>query len=147
MKILIAGVNREIQKLEKHLFAGVNREIQKLEKRLSELRRVSDILRGLNSAEPATPSRRPAKEKRNRTRPYREYILDILKENGSLTTSEIMRELGKVGVRPFSPQPKTVISGAVRTMYRQDLLQRTRSRRGFLYSIPAVKADGQPIEM
>ena len=128
----------------KILIAEINREIKGLEKRLAELRRVSDILRGLNSAEPATPSRRPAKEKRNRNaRTYREYILDILKENGSLTTSEITRELGKVGVRPFSPQPKTVISGAVRTMYRQDLLQRTRSRRGFLYFIPAVKADGQ----
>ena len=121
----------------KILIAEINREIKGLEKRLAELRRVSDILRGLNSAEPATPSRRPAKEKRNRNaRTYREYILDILKENGSLTTSEISRALGKVGVRPFSPQPKTVISGAVRTMYRQDLLQRTRSRRGFLYSIP-----------
>jgi len=70
--------------------------------------------------------------------------LDILKENGSLTTSEIMRELGKVGVRPFSPQPKTVIGGAIRTMYRQKLIQRTHSRRGFLYFIPAVKADGHP---
>tara|TARA_Y100000310_G_scaffold218204_1_gene219394 strand:+ start:295 stop:762 length:468 start_codon:yes stop_codon:yes gene_type:complete len=131
---------KELEDNVKELIAGLDKEIGKLEKHIVKLGTARELLRGLNSTGPNAPSK-SANVKRRRSGPYRKYVLDILKEKGSLTTFEITRELDKIGVRPLSSKPQTVIASAVRTMCRNKLVERKHSSRGLLYFIPATEVE------
>ena len=123
---------KELEDNVKELIAGLDKEIGKLEKHIVKLETARELLRGLNSTGPNAPSK-SANVKRRRSGPYRKYVLDILKEKGSLTTFEITRELDKIGVRPLSSKPQAGIAAAVRTMFHQGVIRRTPSSRGILY--------------
>jgi len=120
------------------LIRTISAEIRGLELRIGKLKKARELL--------GEGPKAPKKIHRTRRRyggakGYREYILEILKDQGGLTTFEITRELEKIGVKPVSKNPQTVIASCLRTMVKQGAINREQSERGILNLITLAEGE------